>query len=438
MRTLRARLLAYLAVAAVVSAVMTVAVAAPLTRRNLERRTLDEMRVRLAVVAGVLDELPSEEARRRLRRSFLLHGERLFLPPHTAPAARALLATGLDSGSVEALGTTYLFVVGSSGSGPVVLAREGGLDATPFLRALLLGALGGVALAGALAVFASRRVARPIRRVAEAARRLAAGEADVRVTVEGRDELAALGGSFNEMADDLRSAREAERAFLMSVSHELKTPLTAIRGYAEAARDGTATAEEAGRVIGEEAARLERLVRDLLDLARLDRRSFSVAGEPVDLAAVAREAADRAAPVAERFGVALLVEGADLAPAVGDHDRLLQVAANLVDNALRVTPSGGRVVLRAAPGSLEVADTGPGLDPEDLPRAFDRFYLHERRGTGRSVGSGLGLAIVRDLVEAMGGSVGVKSEPGRGATFRVSLRVPTGRSAAARPTPSGP
>jgi len=162
-------------------------------------------------------------------------------------------------------------------------------------------------------------------------------------------------------------------------------------------------------------------VRDLLDLARMNRSEFSVRREPVDLAEVAREAVRRHETPAREFDVALVAEGEDTW-VEADSDRVLQVASNLIENALRETPAGGAVTVRAeAPGRLVVADTGPGIPPEDVPRAFERFYLYDKIGKDRPVGSGLGLAIVRQLVTAMGGNVGVESGPA-GTTFAVTLR----------------
>jgi two-component system sensor histidine kinase BaeS len=226
------------------------------------------------------------------------------------------------------------------------------------------------------------------------------------------------------MADDLAASREAERNFLLSVSHELKTPLTAIRGYAEGLAEGAFEPEEAARIITLEGGRLERLVRDLLDLARMNRAEFSVRAEPVDLADVVREAVQRHEPTAHELGVDLTAAAGDEAWVVGDADRVLQIAANLIENALRETPSGGTVTVTARGASLLVADTGPGIAADDVPRAFERFYLYDKHRE-RPVGSGLGLAIVKQLATAMGGDVRVESGPG-GTTFTVALRPQRG------------
>jgi two-component system sensor histidine kinase BaeS len=247
--------------------------------------------------------------------------------------------------------------------------------------------------------------------------------------VGGSAELASLATSFNDMARELQQAKEAEHNFLLSVSHELKTPLTAIRGYAEGLDEGAFDAQEAAQTIREEARRLERLVRDLLDLARMNRREFAVHREAIDLGEVAREAVRRYEQEARASGVELEAIANGRAPATGDPDRALQVVSNLVENALRSTPPGGSVRVRADPGVLAVEDTGSGLPPEDLARAFERFYLYDRTPSGLRIGTGLGLAIVKELSERMGGFVTVDSTPGKGTVFTV--RLPTGPRVAA-------
>jgi two-component system sensor histidine kinase BaeS len=175
------------------------------------------------------------------------------------------------------------------------------------------------------------------------------------------------------------------------------------------------------------------LVADLLDLARFGRSGFSVAREPVDLAGVVEQAVERHLPRARDGRVELSGAAAPDSWALGDHDRILQAVSNLIENALRVTPAGGSVAVHAANGAITVRDTGPGLDPEDIPRAFERFYLYGRYRSERPVGSGLGLAIVRELVGAMGGTVEASTAPrdgvSRGATFTIQLPTTPARSA---------
>ena len=164
-------------------------------------------------------------------------------------------------------------------------------------------------------------------------------------------------------------------------------------------------AGEAAATIAKESQRLERLVGDLLDLARMRKAEFSVRREPVDLAAVAAETVRRYETQARAFGVTLEAEADGEAPALADTDRTLQVVSNLVENALRLAPADGLVRIVAAPGEIRVEDSGPGLGPEELEHAFERFFLYSRYGRERAVGTGLGLAIVKELAEGMGGSV---------------------------------
>jgi two-component system, OmpR family, sensor kinase len=321
-------------------------------------------------------------------------------------------------------GAKYLYSYRTIPLRGLILLRKASVKSAawrPFLGDLLLAAAAGAALAALLSFAIARSIARPVRRVALASHALAAGETPIPLPEEGASELVSLAEAFNEMAEQLAVSRESERNFLLSVSHELKTPLTAIRGYAEGLSEGAFSSDDASRTILVEARRLERLVRDLLDLARMNRHEFSVAREPVDLAEVTREAAARHEASAREFGVSLVAEGEE-SWVEADPDRILQVASNLVENALRETPPGGTVAVRAEPQRLVVSDTGPGLDHEDLPRAFDRFFLYDKYGRERPVGSGLGLAIVRQLTEAMGGTVTVESAPGEGATFVVTLQ----------------
>ncbi len=346
----------------------------------------------------------------------------------SAPIRPEALRAAPLQGTTELDGVEYLYAAAPVPQRKVlVLLRPAGLrssDWRPFAQGLALAGLVGSALAALVALLLSRAITRPVGLVAEASRSLAAGGSPEPVPVGGSDELAQLAASFNEMAAQLARARETERAFLLSVSHELKTPLTAIRGYAEGLADDAVGAQEAGQTIAVEAGRLERLVQDLLDLARLNRSAFAVDSVPVDLGEAAREVVRRYEPQARGFDVSLEAAVEGPSPALGDEDRVVQVVSNLVENALRSTPAGGTVRVEARPGEVLVEDTGPGLDPQDVPRAFERFYLFERHRGRRAVGTGLGLAIVKDLTEAMGGSVEVRSGPSGGARFVVRLPVP--------------
>lgn len=344
-----------------------------------------------------------------------------LLPPTALAKLRA--GHGAD-GTAQIRGARRLFSARPLRSAVILLTRPTTLgwgDYNRYLAALLAASAVAAALAAAAAVLLARRLSAPIKRVADATRALASGRSPVPLPSEGAVELASLSEAFNEMAAQLARAREAERAVLMSVSHELRTPLTAIRGYAEGLEDGTIEAAAAAEVVGREAGRLERLVQDLLALARLEQGVLEVHREPVDLCEVAEDVERRLLPQAQMGGVTLRVESADHATAFADHDRTVQVLSNLVENAIRVSPTGGTVTIAVAPNQLSVVDTGPGICPEDLPHAFERFHLRNRNDRASPDGAGLGLAIVGELTEAMGGTVAVWSEPGRGAEFTVAL-----------------
>ena len=254
-------------------------------------------------------------------------------------------------------------------------------------------------------------------------RRLADGQQPEALPLAGPTELRGLAESFNTMAGQLTRARDAERSFLLSVSHELKTPLTAIRGYSEGLDEGVLTPQRAVKVIRTEAARLERLIADILNLARLDQQRFDIHPDTVDLAEIARESATRHAARARDLGVRINVHEGKSAVVSADPDRLLQVVSNLVENALRCTPPGGTITLAASGNEVTVTDTGPGISPDEIPRAFDRFFLYRRYNGDRPVGTGLGLAIVRELVQAMGGEARVAASS-TGTEFTICLPLP--------------
>jgi two-component system sensor histidine kinase BaeS len=280
-----------------------------------------------------------------------------------------------------------------------------------------------VVLGVGVALALSRRLTRPIRDAEAATRRIAAGELSTRIAEDDRhdDEMANLVRSINSMAATLERSKGLEQQFLMSVSHDLRTPLTSIRGYAEAITDGaTKDPQWAAGVIVTEAARLERLVRDLLDLAKLESRSFSLHMENLDLAAVARAGADGFAH--DDAGVPVSFAGESVMVRA-DRDRLGQVVANLVENARKFARSSVVVTVgrQGERAWLTVDDDGPGIPDADLPYVFERLYVAHREPARRESGSGLGLAIVRELVRAMSGDVGAQRSPSGGAQLSVSL-----------------
>lgn len=291
------------------------------------------------------------------------------------------------------------------------------------LRAQLLGALAAALIAVAFAFLVARRITRPVSALAVAAGALRRGARGARVAATSDDELGDLAREFNAMADALERGDLLRRQLLGDVAHELRTPLTNIQGHLEALRDGVLPAEPATFVsLHDEASRLGRLVADLESLARAEAAAFSLERGPCDLAAVA---GDVSAELEDRFrakGVALALA---LAPAevVGDADRLAQIVRNLLSNALKYTPAGGHVRLATARArdrvTLEVADDGPGIASDDLPRVFDRFW--RGASAGDVTGSGIGLTVARELARAHGGELVARSEPGRGSAFTLAM-----------------
>ena len=274
-----------------------------------------------------------------------------------------------------------------------------------------------------LAMVLARRLARPIERLAAAAARIAEGDLTARVPEEGPAELRALAASHNTMATRLAEQEAIRREFIVNASHELRTPLTNLQGYLEALRDGVLPPDPATfDSLREEVDRLTRLAASLDVLAGAEERP----GMPreVDVASLVRGAADLVAPALARRSIELSMDVAPGIRASVRADELTQVLANLLQNAVRYTPQGGEVRIsatRAADGiDIRVANTGPGIPEEDLPRIWERFYRVEKSRDRERGGAGIGLAIVRQLVEAAGGRVGVTSEGGW-TTFLVTL-----------------
>ena len=269
-----------------------------------------------------------------------------------------------------------------------------------------------------LAIQLARMLAKPLAEIGAAARRVADGDYAARVPREGPEELASLADSFNQMAASLERQEAMRRDFIANAAHELRTPLTNLQGYLEALRDGVITADRATyESLHEEADRLVRLSRSLDALAEGDADGEPPALVEVDLAAAIRAALDLAAPSIERAGLRLETDVPPALPARADPDRLAQVLANLLSNAVRYTPSEGLISVRAErrPGDVlvSVANTGEGIPAEDLDRVFERFYRVEKSRDRARGGAGIGLAIVKQLVEGTGGRVAAESRDGQ-------------------------
>ncbi len=292
------------------------------------------------------------------------------------------------------------------------------------LERLSLALIGGIVVAGALAWWLSRRITGPVLALSKAADELSKGRYDVDVpTVRARDEIGGLAESFRAMAARLQEADELERNFLLTVSHELRTPLTAIRGHVEALREGVAADPETQaaslEVIEAETSRLERLVGDVLDLAKLNARRFTVLHEEVDMQRLLDQAYAGFAEEARRREIDYTQDLQATPVLISDGDRVLQIISNLLANAFRWTPDGGRIGIEMSSENGKVAvavsDSGPGIDPSVRERIFRPFWSRDGRGTG------LGLAISRELAIALGGELDLESTPGQGSRFELLL-----------------
>ncbi|BAL91676.1 putative two-component system sensor kinase [Actinoplanes missouriensis 431] len=466
-RTLTGRAVLVTAATAVVAVIVTSLVAVPVAVRSVNLQSRAELMAKTTLAEEVLaDERPAARGRiaDRLRQDDIdIYLIRRGVPDRAGLPARVV--TAVAEGSLVDVRARVngrpSFVAGrpltGRDAGVVLVQRAStGTAARVFGSvwvALLAGLLGGV-IAGALL---ARFVTRPIERAASAAGRLAAGDRTIRISRRGPAEAARLADAINQLAEALRTSEGREREFLLSVSHELRTPLATIRGYAEALADRVIEADdaaEAGSTMLAEADRLDRLISDLLVLARLEAADLPLDVAAVDLTELVREAgqawrtrcggrdqAERGSPQpggpppapagvegsGHVGGPRLVVELPD-APVVVDTDpgRIRQVIDGLCENAIRVLPPGAPLVLAVRPrgdggGLVEVRDGGPGLTDDDLAVAFQRGELNRRYRGVRAVGSGLGLSLAARLVGRLGGRITAGHAPEGGAMFTVEL-----------------
>jgi two-component system, OmpR family, sensor kinase len=321
---------------------------------------------------------------------------------------------------------------GSAAGGGIVLfqkvadARSG---EGSLLARLLLALLAGLVIAALTGVLLARRLARPLQHAAGAARRLSTGARDVRLVPEGPAEVAEVAHALNALSAALATSEGRQREFLLSISHELRTPLTAVKGYAEAMADGVVQAgavEATGQVLLAESSRLERLVSDLLDLARLGAQDFRIDVGKVDVNALLRQAALVWSDRCQKEGVLFGLEVPDFAVVIdSDPTRLRQIIDGLAENALRVTPAGRPIVFSLGVTEqavvIQVRDGGPGLTDDDCRVAFDRSALYDRYRGVRRVGTGVGLALVAGLTMRLGGHPTAGRSPEGGACFTITL-----------------
>jgi signal transduction histidine kinase len=302
--------------------------------------------------------------------------------------------------------------------------------ADDFLPLIYQSGLIALLLSLVVAFFFARWIADPLQKVIASARALPSAEAKP-VDVRGPLEVQDLTRAFNSMIARMQASQKSQREFVANVSHELKTPLTSVQGFAQAILDGTADSDEArqqaAQVIYDESGRMHRMVLDLLDLARLDTGTADIRMSPVNMPALLNAVVEKFTPQSHKAGVDIKMEAApNLPPVLADGDKLSQVFTNLVDNALKFTPQGGLISLQASVVNEEmlvsVSDTGTGIPAEAQAHIFDRFYQADpaRRG-GEKHGAGLGLAIAHEIIQAHGGRISVRSRLGEGTTFDVFL-----------------
>ena len=345
------------------------------------------------------------------------------------------LSTARSGTFVDATGARWLFVVRPLGAGlaaaePQPPAGVAAIMADEVLPLFFQAGLVALFFSLVLAWLISRWVSRPVQDLVSATRRVAEGEFEVPVARAGPQELRELQESFSEMGRRVQTSLKSQRDLVANVSHELRTPLTSITGFAQAILEGAAATPEAVRqaaeVIHQEAQRMRRLVEGLLDLARLEAGLAAMIRTRLDLSTLVAAAVTRFAPRAREAGVTMEVSAPGPLPILGDTDRLAQVFDNLLENALRHTPAGGRVRLETgADGSAAVCrvwDSGEGIPNDALPHVFERFYRADREGKG----AGLGLAICKDIIEAHRGTIGALNGPQGGAVFTVRLPLAGG------------
>jgi signal transduction histidine kinase len=450
LRSLRFQLPALFLLGIVVSGLVSAAIALRLFRDYAQNRARSQAYAELAREAKGLTQLYSHQAGLKLlsaQRLELATGDRIYYHgldpfPGQGPAFRSLPKSAVETISRHRGALTFVFQakgerqkrlaaarplqVGKKVWGTIVVAKpETVLNQRwlALIERLLLAFAAGLVVAAAFAWYLSRRITTPVLQLSAAADEVAAGRYDVDVPTGGAGEIGVLSDRFGQMASRLAEAEALERNFLMSVSHELRTPLTAIRGHVEALREGVVTDEELRvaslAVIAAEAERLERLVGDVLDLAKLDAHRFTVLHEEVDMGRLVDNAYAAFSEEARRRGIDYHCEVEAEPVIVSDGDRVLQIISNLLSNAFRWTPDGGRVGLElsATDGTVyvAVADSGPGVPPSQRERIFRPFWS---RGGG---GTGLGLAIASELAGALGGRIDLESSAEKGSRFELVL-----------------
>lgn len=436
--SLTARIVGLTVLVAVIATAVTASIAFPLISQGAQAQAESELNRVADVSQAALRSPVDTEAVNRLRDELETAGITAYII-----GARLAPVPGLDSQVQEEVlrGRSISGTANVSGADVMVAGRplQGGLGlvllapadagelAGDNLRTVLIALLAGLVVAVVIGLLAARRLTRPLRRAAEAAERMSTGEREVRLESGGPEEISDIAISLNQLGDSLALSEGRQRDFLLSVSHELRTPLTAIRGYAEALSDGlTEDPAEVGSAVVGETRRLERLVADLLDLARLGAVDMSIELTETDLVQLVQRAAQAWVGRFDQAGVVMRVEVPEGSVAVrADQERVRQILDNLIENALRMTPEGQPVVLAVTIddryGALSVRDGGVGLTEADMAVAFEPAALFSRYQGVRKVGTGVGLALVGRLADRMSGVAQVWSAPEGGAAFGVWL-----------------
>ncbi|HEY7524743.1 MAG TPA: ATP-binding protein [Candidatus Limnocylindrales bacterium] len=344
-------------------------------------------------------------------------------PPRTGIALHIAIAALVVAGLAIGILAVGVYVIGAESF--AALMAEHGEDtegssqmfADSVGRVVAATLVVAIVVAIVVAAFLGARLARPLHRIGRAARQIAGGDYEAQIPRTGPEEIVSLADSFNQMAAALREQERMRREFTVNAAHELRTPLTNLQGYLEALRDGVIEPDRATfESLWDEAERLVRLSRSLDTLAAGDAGAVTAAVVDLDLAALARSAVDLVRPAALNRSLELVIDVPERLPIRGDRDQLAQVLGNLLQNAVRYTPPGGRIVVHAErrerDAHVSVANTGDGIPSEDLPHVFERFYRVEKSRNPAHGGAGIGLAIVRQLVEGAGGHVGVEPRDG--------------------------
>jgi signal transduction histidine kinase len=292
---------------------------------------------------------------------------------------------------------------------------------------LIIGAIGAVAVSLLLGILLTRTLTHPIRELTTATRAVAEGNYEQRVSVRSKDELGELATSFNLMSTELARSIDLRRQMTADIAHELRTPISVILGHAEGVYDGVLPpSKETFDIIREEAQRLERMVEDLRILTRADAGELTLTRQYISPLGLLDQVATAYHPITQKKKITLDVETPTKLPDIlVDIDRMKQVLGNLINNAIHYTPTDGHISLLATQSQtgmeFRVQDSGPGIEPDDLPHVFDRFYRTDKSRQRDSGGSGLGLAIAKSLVENHGGKIWAESKLGGGSTFVIRL-----------------